>query len=211
MWEWIWRWETLWGLLLLLYVPSCIGLIVIVLLQKGKGVGFAGAFGIGPGSDTVFGPRASKSLPVRMTHVMAAVFMTLALVMSLISGRLGKGIAPDKVESVGELSGIDAVLTFDELDDLGSALTDSEAPTPQADETGEQPDVVRTDHAITVDLPAEVLPPTPVEEPAAPKEPSPAEEFGKTPTPPDEQPTAAETPPPEPPSGDAAETHSESP
>ena len=55
---------TLWWLILILYVPACVGLIVIVLLQKGKGVGFAGAFGVGGGSEAIFGPRSSKSLPI---------------------------------------------------------------------------------------------------------------------------------------------------
>ena len=54
MWEAIFRWETAYWLMLFLYVPCCVGLIVVVLLQKGKGVGFAGAFGLGGASDTVF-------------------------------------------------------------------------------------------------------------------------------------------------------------
>ncbi|MBN2310488.1 MAG: preprotein translocase subunit SecG [Candidatus Hydrogenedentes bacterium] len=96
--EFIFRWETLWVLMLVLYVPACLGLIIVVLLQKGKGTGFAGAFGIGAGSDTVFGPRMSKSLPARLTYVMAGVFLVLAMAMSLVAGRLGRGIAPERVE-----------------------------------------------------------------------------------------------------------------
>ena len=62
--------DTLWYLILCLYIPSCLGLIVIVLLQKGKGVGFAGAFGVGGGSDTVFGPNVSTwNLPDPATWI----------------------------------------------------------------------------------------------------------------------------------------------
>ena len=64
----IFSWNTLWVLLLVLYIPSCVGLIIIVLLQKGKGTGFAGAFGIGPGSDTVFGPR-NEQKPTRTSNL----------------------------------------------------------------------------------------------------------------------------------------------
>lgn len=96
--EFIFRWDTLWWLMLLFYVPSCIGLIAIVLLQKGKGVGFAGAFGIGPGSDTVFGPRMSRSLPAKLTYVMAALFLILAMAMTLVSHRVGTAAAPEKVD-----------------------------------------------------------------------------------------------------------------
>ncbi|HOS03129.1 MAG TPA: preprotein translocase subunit SecG, partial [Candidatus Hydrogenedentes bacterium] len=75
--ESIFSWEALWWLMIILYVPISVGLVVVVLLQKGKGAGFAGAFGLGGGSDTVFGPRASKSLPVRLTQIMAGMFMLL--------------------------------------------------------------------------------------------------------------------------------------
>ena len=77
--------------MLVLYIPSCLGLIVIVLLQKGKGVGFAGAFGVGGGSDTVFGPRSARSLPQRITYAMAGIFMVLALLISMVYGTLNSG------------------------------------------------------------------------------------------------------------------------
>ena len=90
----------LWWICIILYVPACGGLIAVVLLQKGKGVGFAGAFGLGGGgADTVFGPRMSKSLPVKLTYVMAGMFLVLALSMSLLSGRISKGEAPELVEA----------------------------------------------------------------------------------------------------------------
>lgn len=100
--------DVVWWILVCLYVPACIGLIVIVLLQKGKGTGFAGAFGMGAGSDTVFGPRSRQSLPVRLTYVAATLFMVIALLMSIIAGRVGKGTAPELVEEAA----------------VGSSLTD---------------------------------------------------------------------------------------
>jgi protein translocase SecG subunit len=116
------RWEMLWYPMVFLYVIACIGLIVVVLLQKGKGVGFAGAFGIGAGTDAVFGPRSGRSLPQKLTYLMAAMFMVLAFLMSLIAGRLGKGDAPGKMSE-------DAVKTTQTdlgvLDDLGSGLPES--------------------------------------------------------------------------------------
>jgi preprotein translocase subunit SecG len=118
----IFSWETLNYVMLILYIPACVGLIAVVLLQKGKGVGFAGAFGVGPGSDAVFGPRGARTLPQKLTYIMAATFMVLALCMSLIAGHLGKGAAPGKVNeqpaSQTDMSG---------LDDLGSAIKE-EAP-----------------------------------------------------------------------------------
>ena len=90
-------WTVLWWFILIPYALACVGLIIIVLLQRGKGVGFAGAFGVGAGSDTIFGPRSSKSLPQKITYVSAGLFMGLALVMSMISGRVGRAAMPELV------------------------------------------------------------------------------------------------------------------
>lgn len=100
----IFSFDTMWWLLMIIYIPACIGLIVIVLLQKGKGTGFAGAFGAGagPGSDTVFGPRMSRSLPIRLTYAAATLFMVIAVVMSLIAGKVGKGVAPELIEDAAD-------------------------------------------------------------------------------------------------------------
>lgn len=93
----IFSWETLRWIMWFVYFPVCVFLMVIVLLQKGKGTSFAGAFGIGPGSDAVFGPRASRSLPVRLTYIGAGLFLVLALGLSAIEGKVGAGKAPEKV------------------------------------------------------------------------------------------------------------------
>ena len=133
IWESIFSWDTLWWILLVLYVPSCIGLIVIVLLQKGKGTGFCGAFGMGGGSDAVFGPRSSKSLPIRLTYLAATLFMVIALVMSLVSPHVGKGSAPALVP----IDDVETILTTG-LSDLGlgegGGGTDDSAPAATSDD-----------------------------------------------------------------------------
>lgn len=164
----IFSWRTLWWLMMVLYVPSCLGLIIIVLLQKGKGSGFAGAFGMG-GGETVFGPRASQSLPVRMTHVMAAIFMIMALVMSMIAGKVGRGVAPDAVIA-GDVQPSVSSQTLDELG-IGEFANDpeaEEAATTPAATAGEESDV-------ETDAPAEeAAEEAPAEESAeaAPEEPT---------------------------------------
>jgi preprotein translocase subunit SecG len=132
MFEYLFRWDSLWWLLLILYVPSCIGLIVIVLLQKGKGTSFAGAFGVGPGSETVFGPRARKSLPVRITYVMAAIFMLFSLSMSLIGGRIARGNAPEQVEETAKANAATSPegAEYQGLDSLGLGGTEPQAAAP---------------------------------------------------------------------------------
>lgn len=107
--------DTLWWILMIIYVPACLGLIVIVLLQKGKGAGFAGSFGAGagPGSETVFGPRSGQTLPVKLTYVAAVVFITISVIMSVVSGKVGKGQAPELLEEDGAT--IEVTTDLDEL------------------------------------------------------------------------------------------------
>ena len=97
-------WATLWWMLIIIYVVTAILLVTIILMQQGKGAGFAGAFGIGPGSDAVFGPRASRSLPVRLTQIFAGAFMVLALLMSIVGGRMQRAAAPDLVDAASSLT-----------------------------------------------------------------------------------------------------------
>lgn len=117
----IFSWAALRWLLILVYVPACIGLIAIVLLQKGKGTGFAGAFGIGGGSDAVFGPRASRSLPVRLTYTFATIFIVLALTLSFLEDKIVRGDAPELVSE-------EAVVESGLMDEgLGSAYSGADA------------------------------------------------------------------------------------
>lgn len=129
-------WGSLYVVMFIVYVVCCVGLIVIVLLQKGKGTGFAGAFGVGAGSDTVFGPRMSKSLPVRLTYIMAGLVLSLALLMSLIAGSAFKGSAPGKISGAG---GKTQVLTdLDEDEPVPAAEAEQQETGPAPSETPAQ-------------------------------------------------------------------------
>ncbi|RJP22902.1 MAG: preprotein translocase subunit SecG [Candidatus Abyssobacteria bacterium SURF_5] len=70
-------------LLLIIHVLACTGLILIVLLQAGKGASLGAAFG-GGASQTVFGARSATFIG-RLTWVLAAVFMTTSLLLAIIS------------------------------------------------------------------------------------------------------------------------------
>ncbi len=150
--------KTLWWLMLCLYIPACFALIIIVLLQKGKGQGLAGAFGMGGGMDTIFGPRSSKSLPQKITYGAAAVFMTLALVMSILSGKVGRPPAPELVAEVPEAS-MNSLFDASEANTggLDSAPADSATPA-ETVETEVQENVGETEPASDVETPT-----TPVE------------------------------------------------
>ena len=101
----------MWWVMMVMYIPACLGLIIIVLLQQGKGSGFAGAFGTAPGGDTVFGAKSGQSATVKLTYAAAVVFMVIAVVMSVVSGKVGRGIAPELVNDVSMSQSADGTTT----------------------------------------------------------------------------------------------------
>lgn len=163
--EAIFSWTTLWWIMLVVQAICCICLIGIILLQKGKGGGLSGAFGMGAGAETVFGPRASRSLPARLTQVLAGIFMVLALAMSMVAPKVGKGVAPELV-TVEQ-----AAPALQELEGMGiEVLPDTEGAAPAGGAAA--PDAAAPAEAVEA---VEATPEAPAEEPAAPVE-TPAEE-----------------------------------
>jgi len=69
-----------------LHVLLCVLLVIIILLQPGKGGDVGAAFG-GGGATSVFGPRGPASLLSRMTTVVAVLFMVTSVTLSLYSNR----------------------------------------------------------------------------------------------------------------------------
>ncbi len=99
-------------ILLVLFIPVCILLILIVLLQAGKGGGLAGAFG-GTGGQTFLGARGAADFLGKLTIYLAVAFMLMALVLSFTYGRQGTiRIGEDTaVEETTEMPAGDAVPT----------------------------------------------------------------------------------------------------
>jgi preprotein translocase subunit SecG len=75
-------------LLTILYVLVCIFLIMVVLLQQGKGADLAGAFG-GGGSQTAFGPRSQTTLLHKLTTGAFVLFVVLSMALAIMQGKRG--------------------------------------------------------------------------------------------------------------------------
>jgi preprotein translocase subunit SecG len=69
----------------IVHVLVCLVLILVVLLQSGKGADLAGAFG-GASTQTAFGSRGPASFLSKLTTVSAVLFMVTCLTLSLIDG-----------------------------------------------------------------------------------------------------------------------------
>lgn len=68
-------------LILVVHVLAAIGLIVLVLLQQGKGADAGAAFGSGA-SATVFGSQGSGSFMTRTTAILATIFFLTSLALA---------------------------------------------------------------------------------------------------------------------------------
>src|SRR5512136_829727 len=74
-------------LITVLHVLVCIILILVVLLQSGKGADLAGAFG-GGATQTAFGSRGPASFLSKMTTVAAIVFMFTSIALSTVTRKV---------------------------------------------------------------------------------------------------------------------------
>ncbi len=72
-----------------IHVIVCVALMVVILLQSGKGGGLAGAFGAGS-SQTLFGGRGAASFLSRATTALAVVFFLTSLTLGISATRSGK-------------------------------------------------------------------------------------------------------------------------
>jgi preprotein translocase subunit SecG len=69
---------------IILHVVVCIALIMIVLLQTGKGADMGAAFG-GGASQTLFGSSGASTFLSKATTAVAIVFMLTSLVLAYLS------------------------------------------------------------------------------------------------------------------------------
>jgi len=75
-------------LLISLHVIVCIALIIVVLLQAGKGAEIGASFGAGS-SQTVFGATGGKNFMSRLTTGAAVIFMLTSLTLAYFYGQPG--------------------------------------------------------------------------------------------------------------------------
>jgi preprotein translocase subunit SecG len=86
------------SILATLFAMLAVMLMLIILLQRGKGVGLAGAFG-GAGTATAFGSKTGDFL-TWATIVLAGIFMLFTILLNFVFvpekaiGRLGPGPVP---------------------------------------------------------------------------------------------------------------------
>ena len=86
------------NLLIFFYILISVSLVLIILLQQGKGSDIGSAFGAGS-SNTMFGTSSSSNPLTKVTAVLAAVFLILSLSITYISrSSLNEESSIDQIE-----------------------------------------------------------------------------------------------------------------
>ena len=80
--------ENIQKIVLIVHTLIALGIIALVLLQRGKGADAGAAFGAGA-SGTVFGARGSGSFFSRATAVLATAFFASSLTLAYLSSQRG--------------------------------------------------------------------------------------------------------------------------
>ena len=73
-------------LLVIIHVLVSVFLILVVLIQQGKGADLAGAFG-GGGSQTAFGARGATTLLHKLTTIFFALFVLTSMSLAILQAR----------------------------------------------------------------------------------------------------------------------------
>jgi preprotein translocase subunit SecG len=75
------------GFLMVIHYIVCFAMVLVILLQSGKGGGLAGAFG--GGGSTIFGGRGAGTVLTRATMILGFLFFVTSLTLALMSTQGG--------------------------------------------------------------------------------------------------------------------------
>ena len=144
--------ETMHSVVLIGHTLIAVLIIVLVLLQRGKGADAGAAFGAGA-SGTVFGAKGSSNFFSRATAVLATAFFASSLTLAYISSQRPRGpesILEDSLATEAPLeaepSSSDDVPVDEDFPDLpeveaaDASTDDDEMPSLGPDEPGEDED-----------------------------------------------------------------------
>ncbi len=145
--------DTLQKAVLIAHTLIAVLIIVLVLMQRGKGADAGAAFGAGA-SGTVFGARGSSSFFSRMTAIFATAFFASSLGLAYLSSQSSEvpesllegapvteqeAVPTDDEEDLPSADGLPAVEeASDSADDATDGLPAVENEIPEAPEDGEE-------------------------------------------------------------------------
>jgi preprotein translocase subunit SecG len=106
-------------IVIFLHIVVCLALILIVLLQKGKGADMGAAFG--GSSQTVFGGAGAGSFLTKLTTAAAIIFMITCLLLAFMFGK-------EKTKSTSLMEGVKTTAPASTSQSTAPAADQSSAP-----------------------------------------------------------------------------------
>ena len=85
-------------LIVTLHILVCVALIMIVLLQTGKGASIGASFG-GGASQTLFGGSGASTFLSKATTIIAVIFMLTSLILAYMSGHTSQSSVMTGIEA----------------------------------------------------------------------------------------------------------------
>ncbi|MBL7714169.1 MAG: preprotein translocase subunit SecG [Bdellovibrionales bacterium] len=82
-------------ILTVLHIVTCVILVLVVLIQSGKGADISAS--LGGSSQTVFGSSGGANFFTRFTSIAAAIFMTTSLTLTVLTGTQSRKSVMDGV------------------------------------------------------------------------------------------------------------------
>jgi preprotein translocase subunit SecG len=112
---------------LAVHVVLAAGIIVLVMLQQGKGAEAGAAFGAGA-SQTVFGSQGSGNVLGRFTAILAAGLFITSFVLAFYAKQQASSVSDAGIPSIEEVQSADAAPQLPVLEQQKSAPVDADVP-----------------------------------------------------------------------------------
>ena len=103
------------SILTVVLLMTTVSIVVLVLLQQGKGADMGAAFGGGGSSQSLFGSRGSATFLSRTTAILSLVFFTTALGLAYLHTQAGQSSTSVISQEEIPLSGDDISVTPETL------------------------------------------------------------------------------------------------
>jgi preprotein translocase subunit SecG len=118
--------------LVVIHVLVSVMLIMVVLLQSGKGAGMGAAFG--GGSQTLFGARGQTTFMHKLTAGMAVLFMILSVALATLSASSQSALEDEELPPPGQEAGM---VPDEAPKEEGAAKSDESDESGESDESDE--------------------------------------------------------------------------
>jgi preprotein translocase subunit SecG len=91
----------MYSLFVFVHIVVCVGLILVVLFQAGKGAGLGNLFGGGGGGDQLFSAPSGTAFIKKVTTGMAVVFIITSVTLTILSSSRNRRSLLDSLPNAG--------------------------------------------------------------------------------------------------------------